>query len=95
MSSANSEVTIDNDRVRVITWTFDHAGDSTGPHRHEHDYIVIPVTGGHLNVTTPDDTTHDMTQDAGVPYPGTKGTTHTVTAVNADRLSFVEVELKS
>ncbi len=46
MSSAKSDMTIDNDRIRVTTWTFEAVGDSTGPHRHEHDYIVIPVTGG-------------------------------------------------
>ncbi|HZM64722.1 MAG TPA: hypothetical protein VFC16_00275 [Nakamurella sp.] len=69
-------------------------GDSTGQHRHEHDYIVIPVTGGRLSVTTPDGAVHDMTQVAGVSYLGTAGTTRTVTAINPDRLSFVEIELK-
>ncbi len=36
-----------------------------------------------------------MTQVAGVCYLGTAGTAHTVTAVNPDLLSFVEVEFKS
>ena len=94
MSSANSYVTIDNDRIRVTTWTFEELGDSTGQHRHEHDYIVIPVTGGRLSVTTPDGAVHHMTQVAGVAYLGTAGTTHTVTVINPDRVSFVEIELK-
>lgn len=95
MSSAKSDMTIDNDRIRVTTWTFEAVGDSTGPHRHEHDYIVIPVTGGRLSVTAPDGAVRDMTQVAGVCYLGTAGTAHTVTAVNPDLLSFVEVEFKS
>ncbi len=94
MSAATAVVTIDDERTRVTTWTFDALGDTTGPHRHEYDYIVIPVTGGTLTVATPDGSTRVMTQVAGVPYSGSAGTTHTVTAINADRLCFVEVELK-
>lgn len=94
MSTATSVVTIDNEQIRVTTWTFDAPGDTTGLHCHEHEYIVVPVTGGHLAVTTPDGTVSYMTQVAGSPYLGTAGTTHTVTAINPDRLCFVEVELE-
>ena len=93
VSSATAATTIDNDRVRVTTWTFKEPGDSTGQHRHEHDYIVIPVTGGQLVVTRPDGTSSDLTQVAAVAYLGTAGTTHTVTAMHP--LAFVEIELKT
>ncbi|MDQ2758642.1 MAG: cupin [Actinomycetota bacterium] len=95
MSTATSTTTIDDDRIRVTTWTFPTPGDSTGPHRHQYDYIVIPVTGGRLSVTTPDGEVHHMTQVAGVPYLGTAGTTHTVTTLEADPLTFVEIEFTS
>ena len=36
---------IDNDRVRVIEWRFP-PGASTGWHRHEYDYVVVPMTTG-------------------------------------------------
>lgn len=95
MSAAQASVTIDNDQVRVTTWTFEASGDTTGLHRHEYDYIVVPITGGHLTVTTADGDCRDTTQHAGAPYTGSAGTTHTVTGTSSDRLSFVEIELKN
>ena len=35
MADARSETTIDDERVRVTTWSFEKAGDSTGAHVHE------------------------------------------------------------
>lgn len=95
MRTARAVVTIDTDQIRVTTWTFDLPGETTGPHQHQYDYIVVPVTGGPLTVTAPDGSVQNMTQIAGVPYSGTQGTTHTVTAINSDGLTFVEVELKA
>ena len=46
MADARSETTIDDERVRVTTWSFEKAGDSTGAHVHEYDYVLVPVTGG-------------------------------------------------
>lgn len=85
---------LNNDQVRVTTWTFETAGDATGRHRHEFDYVVVPVTGGAFTVTDADGSVREMTQVAGSPYLGTAGTDHDV--VNAtDRESvFVEIELK-
>ncbi|MFP5346761.1 MAG: cupin [Actinomycetes bacterium] len=95
MSSARSTVSVDDDRVRVTTWTFG-PGDTTGPHEHEYDYVVVPVTGGSFVVTTPDGGRREMTQQAASPYAGTTGTAHTVTAAggSGETVSFVEVELK-
>jgi len=39
------ETVIDDERVRVTTWTFAADGDETGHHVHEYDYLVVPVTG--------------------------------------------------
>jgi hypothetical protein len=41
MSTARAITVIDDQQVRVTTWTFDGAGDATGPHVHEYDYIVV------------------------------------------------------
>lgn len=95
MTAARSTTTIDDPRVRVTTWTFEAAGETTGPHRHEFDYIVVPVTGGTLAVTTPDGASRAMTQQAGAPYRGTAGTDHTVTATGGETICFVEIEIKS
>jgi hypothetical protein len=94
MSAAHPTTTADNDHVRVTTWTFGAEGDATGPHRHEFDYIVVPVTGGTFLVTNSDTSTRGLVQVAGSSYLGVAGTAHDVVST-ADHLSaFVEVELK-
>jgi quercetin dioxygenase-like cupin family protein len=95
MADARSETTIDDERVRVTTWSFEKAGDSTGAHVHEYDYVIVPVTGGTLTtVSTTDGSARTITQVAGSPYTGQAGLAHTVTA-DADGIVFVEVELKN
>lgn len=94
MSDAEPLTTIDDQRIRVTTWTFREAGASTGPHVHAHDYVVVPVTGGSFSVTGSDGALREMTQHAGMPYRGTAGTAHDVVANGADGPAvFVEIEL--
>jgi beta-alanine degradation protein BauB len=93
MSEARGTVTADDDRVRVTTWTFDTAGTATGRHRHEFDYVVVPVTGGTFTVTDADGSVREMEQVAGAAYLGTAGTDHDVVSHTAGAV-FVEIELK-
>jgi quercetin dioxygenase-like cupin family protein len=94
VSSASAVVTVDDDRTRVTTWTFGARDDDTGPHVHEYDYIVVPVTGGAFTVTAADGSTREMVQQAGSPYLGIAGTAHNVTSAGDAPATFVEVELK-
>jgi beta-alanine degradation protein BauB len=93
MPTARPTTTADDDRVRITTWTFGE-GEDTGHHRHEYDYIVVPVTGGTFEITEPDGTTRQMAQEAGVAYLGHAGTEHNVTSRSGRTAVFVEVELK-
>lgn len=93
MAIARSDTTADDDRVRVTTLTFAD-GDETGDHRHEFDYIVVPVTGGTFVVTYPDGTTRELVQTAGSPYLGRAGTEHNVVNRSGRTATFVEIELK-
>jgi quercetin dioxygenase-like cupin family protein len=93
MTTARASIDLDDARVRVTTWSFARAGDATGPHVHEYDYVVIPVTGGTFTVTNADGTTREMIQRAGSPYRGAAGTDHDV--VSSAAAVFVEVELKA
>ncbi len=43
-------ILIDNTRVRMAEWRFRKCGDSTGWHRHEHDYVVVPLFDGKLEI---------------------------------------------
>ena len=94
MSLARHVVNADNDQVRVTTWTFGAAGDATGQHRHEFDYVVVPVTGGRFEVVDIDGFVREMHQVAGSPYLGKAGTAHDVISAIAETSIFVEVELK-
>ena len=94
MSSTQSTVMADNDQVRVTTVTFGAEGATTGPHRHEFDYVVVPVTGGAFLVTETDGSLREMNQVAGSPYLGVAGTAHDVANTAGQATVFVEIELK-
>jgi beta-alanine degradation protein BauB len=93
MSTARSQTNIDDDRVRITTWTFQD-GENTGHHRHEYDYVIVPISGGTFLITEPDGATREMTQQAAVAYIGRAGTEHDVINRSGDTAVFVEVELK-
>ena len=89
---AVASVRIDNERVRVTEFRF-APGASTGPHRHELAYVVVPLTTGRLAATGPaGDTVSDLV--AGQPYFRPAGVEHDVRNTNAFAFAFIEVELK-
>jgi quercetin dioxygenase-like cupin family protein len=94
MPDAQATSDIDDQQVRVTTWTFGAEGESTGQHVHEYDYLVVPVTGGTFTVTAQDGSTRTMIQSAGLPYRGSAGTEHSVANVAGKHAVFVEIELK-
>jgi beta-alanine degradation protein BauB len=93
MPAARPTTTVDDDRVRITTWEFGD-GDATGHHRHEYDYVVVPLTGGTFEVVNVDGSTATRTQEAGVAYVGSEGTEHDVINRSGRAASFIEIELK-
>ncbi len=90
---AKSTVFIDNERTRVTEWRF-APGASTGWHRHEFDYVVVPLFDGKLELSTGDDESSIAELAAGVPYFRQVGVEHDVTNVNDFEYAFIEVEFK-
>ncbi|MEQ9124379.1 MAG: cupin domain-containing protein [Alphaproteobacteria bacterium] len=90
--AATPTVMIDNEKVRVTEWRFPPGG-ATGWHRHEMDYVVVPVTTGALTLETP---TGEVTADlvTGQPYFRAAGVEHDVVNKNGFEFVFVETELK-
>src|SRR5688572_13889718 len=90
---AKGTVQIENERVIVTEWRF-APGAHTGWHRHMHDYVVVPVTTGELQI---DDgkTTVPAPLRAGVSYSRLKGVEHDVINANGFEFVFIEVELKA
>lgn len=93
MEQAESEVLIDTERVRVTAWKF-APGEATGVHRHEFDYVVVPVSGGTFTITAADGTT-ELNQEAAHAYARNAGVEHDVANTGPQRAVFVEVELKA
>lgn len=94
MPNARATTSVDDARVRVTTWAFED-GEDTGHHRHEYDYVVVPVTGGTFTITDPDGVATDRVQEAGVPYTGSAGAEHNVINSSGRPAVFVEIELKA
>ena len=90
--SARPTVQIDDDIVRVTEWRF-APGATTGRHRHEYDYVVVPMATGRLRVLAGEDESISELQ-TGQAYYRPAGVEHEVISANDDEFWFVEVELK-
>ena len=90
---AKPTLQLENDRVIVTEWRF-APGSHTGWHTHMHDYVVVPVTTGELQIED-GKTTVPAPLRAGVSYSRLKGVEHDVINANDFEFVFVEVELKA
>ena len=93
MGEATAMVVSDDDGARVTVWSF-RPGEATGAHRHEMDYVVVPLTGGVFQVIEPSGARWELVQQRGLPYAGHVGVTHNVVSLGSGVRSFMEVELK-
>ncbi len=83
---------IDTPRTRVTRYRL-APGATTGAHRHEHDYVIVPVTSGRLRVVANGrETFADLA--SGVSYARPAGVEHEVFNAGTGEMVFVEVELK-
>jgi beta-alanine degradation protein BauB len=86
-------VQVDNEMVRITEWRF-APGASTGHHRHEYPYVVVPMTTGRLALTSAAGAaTGDLV--SGQAYYRPAGAEHDVRNANAFEFVFVEIELKT
>ncbi len=83
---------VDNDRVVVWEWRF-APGANTGWHRHDHDYVVVPLMDGTVKLETRDGTSM-AEMKAGAPYFRKAGVEHDVINANDTAYAFIEIELK-
>ena len=82
---------LDNGTVRVTEWRF-APGAATGHHRHEHPYVVVPMTTGTLAITGPDSVSTAELR-AGQSYARPAGVEHDVRNANLFEFVFVEIEI--
>lgn len=91
--TATPTTLIDNDRVRVTEWRFAALGDNTGWHRHDYDYVVVPLFDGVLKINLGNGEVVEAKMQNGVPYYKEIGVEHDVINGNDFECAFVEVEL--
>ena len=90
--SAVPTVQIDDATVRVTEWRF-APGATTGFHRHDYPYVVVPMTTGQLAITGPaGSSTGELV--TGRSYARAAGVEHDVQNANAFEFVFVEIEIK-
>jgi beta-alanine degradation protein BauB len=81
---------ISNDRFKVTEWRF-APGAETGWHRHQHDYVVVPMTTGRLRVEENGENRFAELQ-AGEPYFRRVGVEHNVINATDSEFVFIEIE---
>lgn len=83
---------IDNDVVRATEWRL-NPGETTGPHRHNYDCVVVPLTAGTLRLVTADgESTVEL--HPGASYFRKAGVAHEAINGGTAPLAFVDVEMK-
>jgi quercetin dioxygenase-like cupin family protein len=92
MGKAESILKIDTPEVRVTEWRLG-PGDATGFHRHDFDYVVVPLTSGTLRaLAAAGETTVPLTP--GGAYFRKAGVEHDVVNSGDTPFAFIEIELK-
>jgi quercetin dioxygenase-like cupin family protein len=84
-------VHISEPHVRVTEWRF-APGAETGWHRHEADYVVVPMLDGDLLLEEPGGGSRTATLKKHVPYQRREGVEHNVVNANSFDFAFMEIE---
>jgi len=90
--SAVGSIKIQNARTRVTEWRFAKKGDNTGWHRHEYDYVVVPLFNGCLRIQLIDGEEIVAELRHGEPYFRELGVAHDVVSDNDFECAFIEIE---
>ena len=90
---AQPSLQVENARTRVTEWRF-APGAETGWHRHEYDYVVVPMLSGSLKIEQLDGSETVSPLEAGQSYFRPAGVEHNVINANDFAFAFVEIEFK-
>ncbi|MEM9222993.1 MAG: cupin domain-containing protein [Pseudomonadota bacterium] len=91
--SAIATVQIDEPHVRVTEYRFP-PGSATGFHRHEFDYVVVPIVPGTLTMESAGGERAHATLTFGQSYARSAGVEHDVINETDSEIAFVEIEMK-
>jgi beta-alanine degradation protein BauB len=91
-AQAAATVRLDEPRVRATEFRF-APGAETGWHRHEYDYVVVPLLDGKLLLEEPGGASRIAELRAHQPYARLAGVEHNVVNANEYEFAFLEIEL--
>jgi quercetin dioxygenase-like cupin family protein len=92
LAAASGTVQVDTTEVRVTEWRLPPQS-AIGHHRHQYDYVVVPITDGELSVISADGAAASPIK-AGQSYSRKAGVEHDVRNDTAREIVFVEIEIK-
>ncbi|MEE6167030.1 MULTISPECIES: cupin domain-containing protein [unclassified Mycolicibacterium] len=91
-TGSRGEVQLENDVFRVTKWTIDPGG-AIPMHRHDYEYVVVPLVTDTMHVVTADGDEIIAELVVGQSYSRPAGAEHTVeNRGDRDPIVFVEVE---
>lgn len=88
---AEPVIRIDDERFRATEWRF-APGAETGWHRHDHDYVVVPLADGTLRLEESGGGSREAPLKRHLPYSRPLGVEHNVINAGDAPLAFLEVE---
>jgi beta-alanine degradation protein BauB len=91
-TQAVATIKIEEPYVRVTEYRFP-PGAETGWHRHQHDYVVVPLLDGQLTLEQPDGGCRIADLLTHQPYARSAGVEHNVINTNSYEFAFLEIEL--
>lgn len=92
MSQARSTIQLENEFFRVTEWTIP-PGAHIPMHRHDFEYVVIPMTTSSMRVVNADGSVIDAQLVTGQSYTRAAGSEHRIENHHvSDVVVFVEVE---
>jgi quercetin dioxygenase-like cupin family protein len=92
-TKAVATVQVDNPLTRVTEWRF-APGATTGWHRHEYDYVVVPLMDGRVRLKEPAGE-REVAMREGASYFRQAGVEHDVINAGTAEYAFIEVEFKT
>ena len=91
-TGSHAEQQLENDVFRVTKWTIEPGG-SIPMHRHEYEYVVIPLVTAKMHVVNADGSEFDAELVTGQSYTRAAGAGHRIeNRGSAADVVFVEVE---
>lgn len=91
-TGSHSTVQLENEHFRVTQWTIEPGG-AIPIHRHEYEYVVIPLVTASMRVDNADGSSFDAELVTGVSYSRPAGSEHAISNLSSpDAIVFVEVE---